>query len=266
MRSKAIKLTWPEVAGRIQAEIRKIIGRDILCEASADDETYWDVSFPLERIPLYEFYCIFETLGVTEEQRVLLLPPEEELTDSIDSLSLMVCQLLLRRSLGYDWECLHLTEDSLWILGLQEPPKDSVDFVKVGKKRFLLGALKSREEVLSYLREHGATHTVLADICEEYGSEYHNELCWHYPITDELHLGTFLLLVKEGVLSLPYNEADSVDGEQLCLEDARLCDAASMKLLISDWYRFDSDLRHAMEGMRRYYVYKEESCLRGLAE
>jgi len=40
----------------------------------------------------------------------------------------------------------------------------------------------------------------------------------------------------------------------------------SMKLLISDWYRFDSDLRHAMEGMRRYYVYKEESCLRGLAE
>ena len=86
---------------------------------------------------------------------------------------------------------------------------------------------------------------------------YQNELCWCYPITDELHLGTFLLLVKEGVLSLPFNEVDSVDYELFCLEDACLCDAASINLLIADWYRFDSDLRHAMEGMRRYYEKKE---------
>lgn len=86
---------------------------------------------------------------------------------------------------------------------------------------------------------------------------YQNELCWHYPTTDELHLGTFLLLVKEGVLSLPFNEVDSVDYELFCLEDACLCDAASIDLLIADWYCFDSDLRHAMEGMRRYYEKKE---------
>lgn len=71
---------------------------------------------------------------------------------------------------------------------------------------------------------------------------YQNELCWCYPIMDELHLGTFLLLVKEGVLSLPFNEVDSVDYELFCLEDACLCDAASINLLIADWYRFDSDL------------------------
>lgn len=79
----------------------------------------------------------------------------------------------------------------------------------------------------------------------------------YYPTTDELHLGTFLLLVKEGVLSLPFNEVDSVDYELFCLEDACLCDAASINLLIADWYRFDSDLRHAMEGMRRYYEKRE---------
>lgn len=45
--------------------------------------------------------------------------------------------------------------------------------------------------------------------------------------------------------------------ELFCLEDACLCDAASINLLIADWYRFDSDLRHAMEGMRRYYEKKE---------
>ena len=111
--------------------------------------------------------------------------------------------------------------------------------------------------MLDYLRENGASHTALMDICEEYREKYQNELCWHYPTTDELHLGTFLLLVKEGVLSLPFNEVDSVDYELFCLEDACLCDAASINLLIADWYCFDSDLRHAMEGMRRYYEKKE---------
>ena len=59
------------------------------------------------------------------------------------------------------------------------------------------------------------------------------------------------------MLSLPFNEVDSVDYELFCLEDACLCDAASINLLIADWYHFDSDLRHAMEGMRRYYEKKE---------
>ena len=100
-------------------------------------------------------------------------------------------------------------------------------------------------------------HRALMDICGEYMEKYQNELCWHYPTTDELHLGTFLLLVKEGVLSLPFNEVDSVDYELFCLEDACLCDAASINLLIADWYCFDADLRHAMEGMQRYYEKKE---------
>lgn len=131
------------------------------------------------------------------------------------------------------------------------------DFIKIGSQRFSLDELKSRQEVLEHLRENGTSHRALMDICGEYLEKYQNELCWYYPTTDELHLGTFLLLVKEGVLSLPFNEVDSVDYELFCLEDACLCDAASINLLIADWYRFDSDLRHAMEGMRRYYEKKE---------
>ena len=106
------------------------------------------------------------------------------------------------------------------------------------------------------------TKQLLDKLCELDGkpisvSFWDNRTVMHYPTTDELHLGTFLLLVKEGVLSLPFNEVDSVDYELFCLEDACLCDAASINLLIADWYRFDSDLRHAMEGMRRYYEKRE---------
>ena len=119
--------------------------------------------------------------------------------------------------------------------------------------RWIMNGMKTAHTV----EEYRACGRALMDICEEYLEKYQNELCWCYPTTDELHLGTFLLLVKEGVLSLPFNEVDSVDYELFCLEDACLCDAASINLLIADWYRFDSDLRHAMEGMRRYYEKKE---------
>ena len=254
--SKVIKLTWSEVAEMVRTELRKIIGRDVFCVAKSDDDTYWDISFPLERLPLSDLHRILEALDATDSQRDLSLPPEEDHADSVSSLSMTVSQLLLRRNLGYDCECLHLAEDSFWILGVKDAPETN-DFIKIGSQRFPLGELKSRQEVLDYLRENGASHTALMDICEEYREKYQNELCWHYPTTDELHLGTFLLLVKEGVLSLPFNEVDSVDYELFCLEDACLCDAASINMLIADWYRFDADLRHAMEGMRRYYEKKE---------
>ena len=256
MSSKVIKLTWSEVAEMVRTELRKIIGRDVFCVAKSDDDTYWDISFPLERLPLSDLHRILEALDATDSQRDLSLPPEEDHADSVSSLSMTVSQLLLRRNLGYDWECLHLAEDSFWILGVKDAPETN-DFIKIGSQRFPLGELKSRQEVLDYLRENGASHTALMDICEQYREKYQNELCWHYPTTDELHLGTFLLLVKEGVLSLPFNEVDSVDYELFCLEDACLCDAASIDLLIADWYCFDADLRHAMEGMRRYYEKKE---------
>lgn len=58
MSSKVIKLTWSEVAEMVRTELRKIIGRDVFCVAKSDDDTYWDISFPLERLPLSDLHCI----------------------------------------------------------------------------------------------------------------------------------------------------------------------------------------------------------------
>lgn len=35
----------------VRTELRKIIGKDVFCMAKSDDDTYWDISFPLERLP-----------------------------------------------------------------------------------------------------------------------------------------------------------------------------------------------------------------------
>lgn len=118
--------------------------------------------------------------------------------------------------------------------------------------------LKSRRELMAYLNENGLTHSALMDFCEEYREKYGNELCWCYPISDGKHLGAFLVLVREGILSLPYDEARKEDYEMFCMEDAVLFeDYAEMEIFMDDWNTFHADLFQAMTAMRDYLYNKE---------
>ena len=131
--------------------------------------------------------------------------------------------------------------------------------IEIDGQPVLFEKLKSRTELMAYLQENGATHSGLMDFCEEYREKYKNELCWPYPISDGKHLGTFLVLVKEGILSLPYDEAEKEEYELFCTEDACLFRTAEeMEVFIQDWHSFDSDLRQAMSAMKRY-LEKEEA-------
>lgn len=130
--------------------------------------------------------------------------------------------------------------------------------LKIGDLTLNLEELKSRQELLDYLGENGPTHSALMDFCEEYREKYGNELCWPYPISDGKHLGTFFVLVREGVLSLPYDDADKVDYELFCVDDAVLFgDYADMEIFMDDWQLFHNDLMQAMTAMRDY-LYNQE--------
>ncbi len=130
--------------------------------------------------------------------------------------------------------------------------------IKIGDLTLNLEELWSRQELLDYFNEHGPTHSALMDFCEEYREKYGNELCWPYPISDGKHLGTFFVLVREGVLSLPYDDADKVDYELFCMDDVALFkDYADMEIFIDDWKLFHNDLMQAMTAMRDY-LYNQE--------
>jgi len=131
--------------------------------------------------------------------------------------------------------------------------------IKIGDLEMNLDELKSRQELLDYFQENGPTHSALMDFCEEYREKYGNELCWPYPISEGKHLGTFLVLVKEGVLSLPYDDADKVDYELFCIDDMRLFqDYADMEIFMDDWKLFHEDLMAAMTAMENY-LYEQEA-------
>lgn len=130
--------------------------------------------------------------------------------------------------------------------------------IKIGDLTLNLEELRSRQELLDYFNENGPTHSSLMDFCEEYREKYGNELCWPYPISDGKHLGTFFVLVREGILSLPYDDADQVDYELFCVDDAVLCDDyADMEIFMDDWKLFHNDLMQTMTAMRDY-LYNQE--------
>lgn len=130
--------------------------------------------------------------------------------------------------------------------------------IKIGGMELKMEELRGRQELLDYFNEHGPTHSALMDFCEEYREKYGNELCWPYPISDGKHLGTFFVLVREGILSLPYDDADKVDYELFCLDDATLFeDYADMEIFMEDWKLFHNDLLEAMTAMRDYLYSRE---------
>ena len=105
-------------------------------------------------------------------------------------------------------------------------------------------------DLLGFLRENGEDDRALAKIRERQYEEYGAEAIWRYPISDGLHLGTFIVPVKEGFISLPYDSVDKHDGELLELGEAALLSADAMQFFIEDWLSFSDDLLSAMRDMQ----------------
>jgi len=111
--------------------------------------------------------------------------------------------------------------------------------------------LLSKNDVLDLLLGYGEDYRALSHICDYYQNSFGNELVWRYPISDGKHLGTHIIIVKEGFLSLPYDSVDRDDGELLELNDAAMFNADDIQFFIDDWRSFSDDLLGAMTDMLR---------------
>lgn len=252
----AIKLSWKEVGTLIGEVVQKKLGREVKVRAHCDDSDYWsfgvfDTPFTVDEITLL--------LGMVEHD-------DEMLSDAIPaegtasrSLGMYLSRKLLMKAMGVEWNEELITSTTLWLIdACKSEPIIRKNSIRIDQHHICLDDLKSKTELLQYFQENGPTHSTLMDFCEEYREQYGNELCWPYPISDGKHLGTFLLLVKEGVLSLPYDDADKIDYELFCVEDIVLFDADAMEVFIDDWNTFNEDLLKAMYAMKCYLRNKEE--------
>ena len=253
---RTLKLSWRDVAERIADYISQLLQRKVYGTASYEDNNYWGFCAKGERFAISELDCLVRHVNGGKDMRCEANP-----SDSLDSYSIgmSLSRAILERALKLSWNHESMSDSALWLVNIRERRETMYRrIIDVGPHTIVFDELKSKDEVMAYLHENGPTHASLMDFCEEYRERYHNELCWSYPISDGKHLGTFFLFVKEGVLSLPYDNADKVDYELLLPEDARLCDKDSMSDFIDDWDLFERDLRSAMQSMLAFYRREEE--------
>ena len=123
--------------------------------------------------------------------------------------------------------------------------------MKIGGIEFDPEDLMSKDELIAYIRENGESDRALADIRNQQQEDYGNELIWRYPISEGIHLGTFIVAVKEGFVSLPFNIVDAEDYELLELNDAAYLDEDVMQMFIDDWRSFSHDLTTVMIAIQR---------------
>lgn len=251
-----LRIPWLEVAKLIAEHVSQLLERRVYGTASYEGSEYWGFCAKGARFTLAEIDLLIRHVQGGAAMRQESIPTDSE---SSYSLGMALSHELLKEALKLTWYREFMDDSSLFLVDVQEQSANAyLRYIDTGQCAILLDELKSKDEAILYLRENGSTHSALMDFCLDYQERYHNELCWNYPISDGKHLGTFFLLVEEGVLSLPYDNADKEDYELFCLEDARLCDGESMAFFIDDWDSFDQDLRSAMQNMLQFYRREEE--------
>lgn len=252
-----LKLTWEQVTWYLENILSGFLGRPIQCSCRAEDNSYWSVAAVNGRFSYAEIehmLCFVQATGKTGRGSLPVDAPDSR------SLDMELARLLLQKVLHTTWEEECITDTALWLIGIG---KDAL-LSDVDQDLFVLDDLTidcsklwGKDELVERLFDEGGDFTQLAALCDRYVGEFGNELYWHFPVSDGAYNGVYFVLVKEGVLCLPYNVIDCEDHECFESPGARLCTAEEMGFFIHDWNRVDTDLRNAMSAFYQLLTRKE---------
>ena len=119
--------------------------------------------------------------------------------------------------------------------------------------------MKSRNELLDFLYAEGANESSLLRFATDYKENQNNGLFWKIPIKDQDHLGAFFILVKEGVLYLPYDDADKIHGAIISFDDMKLADYSTVVSYLRRFQSFYSATTDVLNDLCNYLNKKEKS-------
>lgn len=256
---QAAKYDWDEVGALVGQAISEILGWTVPCRARYDDYDYWTVSAVKDQFTIPELELLLDYVDANAEMRNATIPEDADTTVCLDA---DLSRALLQLQLGTTWQDEHLTETGLWLIGIttqkmdQEEDRDTtvlVDGIKVDFK-----SLWPKDEFIERLFDAGGTIEDLDDLCSRYVSQYGCELYWAYPIPAGDYNGVYLVLVQEGVLSLPYKEIDSEYYELFMQCGTRLLTEEDLHNYTADLLRVSTKLLSVMNSLRHYLMEKEK--------
>ena len=245
------KLSWEFINQNIAETVSQSIGHTVQCHAVWDAIDYWNIVFDGGRLRPDELDLLCERLGATAEEKETSLP--EEPVQTIGSLGMELSERLLQGCIGRQWKHVITEPDGLWLVGCH-----AGDILKVVDTGIWLGQLSPKEELLAYLEKNGASCLALGDFSSSYRKRYQKDLYWLYPVGSTRYPGMALVLVKEGILALPYEAVNQDESEIFDLESAHIIETAKeMGRLITEWADFTGELQEAMNSMYRYLQDRE---------
>ncbi len=244
------EISWEAVSRFISNELFRILGKEIKCKAKMDDYDYWAVNFLRYKMPIDEIEKICCHLDANDVERSDAFPTEKE--DHVKSFGVAIANKLLSSAIRCFWRNMLATKDKLYLIDCEER-----ESLVIGHERVFFDLLKSKQELIDYLSENGPNEPSLAEFCYEYGERHKNSLYWHYPIGDEMYLGAYIVLVKEGILCLPYKDADEKNYESFCLEETRFLTGDDIFLMKTEFCRYADGMSKTLETLTKYIAEKE---------
>lgn len=182
---------------------------------------------------------------------------EPEESGEADGFGMRFCEHLISHQLGLGWKYRIIGEDGLWLVDVSEKQEHQSEPALIDGIEVNFEKLKSKDELFNFWGEGSCTHASLMEFCEDYKKSYGNDLCWLYPVAGDSCMGEYLILVREGVISLPYTGFGDDSNAIFDLNAASLLRPEQLTQLAADWQCFSSDLIHAMSDMEEYLRKKE---------
>ena len=177
--------------------------------------------------------------------------------NTVNGFGMELSEHLLHKGLGLAWMRQIIAPEGLWLVGVYVKMEHHPEPVPINGMEVRFENLKSKDELFNFLNEVGCTHAALMEFCEDYKVRYGNDLCWPYPIAGNSCLGEYLVLVREGVLSLPYTGYSDNGNAVFDLAAAGLLQTKQVMQLAADWQIFSKDLLGALCDMGAYLAKQE---------
>ena len=253
---QTLKLSWEEVGTLAGQEISAVLDREVVCRGGFDDYDYWTVSAADGRFNRDDLNRLLDFVEAGSEIREIVFGGDSDTTEALD---MELSQALLRKKLNTSWERELVTEDGLWLVGIDSGRLNYAGTITINGRIISMDTLWPKDEFVKRLFEAGGSEADLSDLCDRYVKQYGNQLYWPYPISDGEYNGVYFVLVQEGVLCLPYDEIDKDEYEIFEEDGVRLLTPEEMGYFISDWKRESCELEKVMNIFRNYLKARENN-------
>lgn len=253
---QTLKLSWEEVGMLLGQVISAALEREVICRGGSDDYDYWSVSAEAGRFSHDDLDRLLDFVDADSAIRKIAFGFDSDTTEALD---MELSQALLKKKLNASWERELVTEDGLWLVGIDAGCLSYAGTITINGRIISMDTLWPKDKFVELLFEAGGSEADLSDLCDRYVKLHGNQLYWPYPISDGEYNGVYFVLVQEGILCLPYDEINRYEYEIFERDGVRLLTAEEMGYFISDWKRESSELEKVMNIFKNYLKARENN-------